>query len=168
LFNNPAAISSTESTLAAAGPRYRVFYFDLAEAQRRAGLMGSAIESYRRMPESARALAALGDALLRVGETAQAITVLEKARRFEPENAANLQILGVAYGASGHEDRALKTLRRAVELDPDLVAAWVNLGVALEATGDRENADKSYVEAIRLQPDSAEARHRLATLRARK
>lgn len=168
LFNNPAALASAEGTLGAAGAGYVVFLFDLAEAQRRAGLMGSAIEAYRRVPESARSLAALGDALLRTGDTAQAVTMLEKARRLDPQSARVLQILGVAYGAAGRTERAVETLRQALRLDPDLPTAWVNLGVACESVGDRGNAEKAYVEAIRLQPDLAEARHKLATLQASK
>ncbi|MBI1899464.1 MAG: tetratricopeptide repeat protein [Acidobacteria bacterium] len=163
-------IPMLEKALRELRPAGAAFYLDLAEAYRKTGDAERALkwcrEAVKREPASAEAWHALGDALLRAGQTAEAVRALERARKLRP-TAPVLNTLGIAYGAAERLDDSLRTLKRAVQIDPDLPMAWLNLGVTLEQKNDRAGAESAYREAIRLQPDFTPARRHLEALRSR-
>jgi Flp pilus assembly protein TadD len=123
---------------------------------------------YRRLlaraPGDAALRAALGKALLRLGDPSEALKELERALRLEPLQTDSRMYLGVALAMLGRHREALEQLRRAVRENPDHALAWTNLGVTLEVTGDRKGAVEAYTEAVRLQPDLSEARQRRSRL----
>lgn len=142
---------------------------DLSLAIANVGPLTSAVpELYRRHlqrdPTDVATLAALGNALFRLGRRQEALPVLEKALALDPHHAGALNTLSVAKAASGDYPGALALLDRARRAHPDNALVWFNLGVTHAARGDRTAAAAALREAIRLQPDLSEARARLAAL----
>lgn len=119
-------------------------------------------EYLRRTPDDAAALAALGNALARLGRAAEAIPVLERALQVERTHVGALNTLAVTRAARGEYRAAIVLLERAREAHPDHSLTWANLGVTYRAMGQRTEAIAAFREAIRLQPDLGEARQRLA------
>ncbi len=118
----------------------------------------------RRDPNDVPTMAALGNALFRLGQRGEAVQVLERVLRLDPTHPGALNTLAVAHASAGAYDTALTLLQRARAAHPDHSLTWFNLGVTLAAKGDKPGAEKALREAIRLQPDFAEARDRLARL----
>ncbi len=118
----------------------------------------------RRDPKDVATMAALGNALFRLGRRDEAVPVLEKALTLEPAHPGALNTLAVARASNGEYDAALTLLDRARRAHPDHSLTWFNLGVTYAAKGDRAAAGSALREAIRLQPDFSEARARLAAL----
>jgi tetratricopeptide (TPR) repeat protein len=131
-------------------------------------LQPEVVELYRRHlqrdPNDIATLAALGNALFRLGRRQEALPVLEKALKLDPDHAGALNTLSVAKASGGDYPAALALLDRARRAHPDNSLVWFNLGVTHAARGDRAAAVGALREAIRLQPDLAEARARLAAL----
>jgi hypothetical protein len=116
----------------------------------------------QREPNDVPTLAALGNALFRLGQGEEAIPVLEKALRLAPNHVGALNTLAVARAAAGLHREAIALLDHARLMHPDHSLTWVNLGVTYNAMGERAKAIAAFREAIRLQPDFAEARSKLA------
>lgn len=109
-------------------------------------------------------MAALGNALYRLGRREEAVAVLEKALTLEPTHAGALNTLAIAAATAGNYERALVLLERCRKMRPDHSLTWYNLGATYQAMEKREQAVLAFREAIRLQPDFAEARARLAAV----
>ena len=75
-------------------------------------------------------LYASGSAALERGDSARAISDLERATRLAPHASEIQNHLGAAYAHAGRDDEALAAFRRAVELDCDNEAAQQNLRAA--------------------------------------
>lgn len=134
------------------------------------GLTAEVPDLYRaqlqREPTDVPTLAALGNALFRLGRSGEAIPVLEKALRLDANHVGVLNTLGVARASAGLTRDAVALLEHARLMHPDHSLTWVNLGVTYNAMGEREKAIAAFREAIRLQPDFAEARAKLAAVLA--
>lgn len=117
-------------------------------------------------PDSAPALAALGEALMRFGKRNEAWPVLRRARRADPRNVTVLNAVAVYRATEGKLDEALGLLKAALRENPEHPLTLINLGVTYEAQGRATEAASAYREAIRAQPDSAEARRRLGALQS--
>lgn len=115
-------------------------------------------------PRSVPALASLGEALMRFGKPAEALPVLQRARKADPGNVVVLNALAVYEATRGRLPAAMRLLETARAADPDHPLTWINIGVTREALGDRTGAEAAYREAIRHQPDSSGARRRLGAL----
>lgn len=163
--NLKGGIPLLENLIAKASPQQGEFYLDLGEAYWRVGRLDDAIREYRhaiaRRPGLTKAYVGLGESLMRKGDAASAVKLLEPVGS---KDAGILNTLAVAYGQLGQLDRALELLKMAVAVDPENPPSWVNLGVAREHAGDRSGAIDAYREAIRLQPDFEEAVNRLKKL----
>ncbi|MBL8211120.1 MAG: tetratricopeptide repeat protein [Bryobacterales bacterium] len=118
----------------------------------------------KRDPKDVPVMAALGNALYRLGRREQAVAVLEKALALEPAHAGALNTLAIAAATEGNYERALGLLERCRKMRPDHSLTWYNLGATYQAMEKREEAVAAFREAIRLQPDFAEARARLAAV----
>ena len=57
----------------------------------------------------------LGQALLKDGQTTEAITHLEKALEFDAGHSASLKLLGKAYTAAGDSNRAIEVYTNGIE-----------------------------------------------------
>ncbi|QSQ17117.1 tetratricopeptide repeat protein [Myxococcus landrumensis] len=114
----------------------------------------NAVES---SPVAVTPLVQLGDALLRAGETEEAILALERARELKPEhlNAANQ--LARAYVDAGRPAEARELMKAAVRAHPDASGFHFVLGLAHKRLGEKEAALVSFQEAARLSPSSGDA-----------
>jgi Flp pilus assembly protein TadD len=94
----------------------------------------------------------LGLALMREGETDQAILHLQKALRIMPDNAQFHNGLGSALIQKGDLDKAIFHLTEAIRLFPGYAEAHNNLGIALSDRRDIDGAIAHYHKAIEINP----------------
>jgi tetratricopeptide (TPR) repeat protein len=118
-------------------------------------------DTVARRPQSARAHASLGAALLRAGRIPDAVAHLEKALRLKPAYADAENNLGVALLRSGQIVEATAHYRAALAAHPDFADAHCNLGEANLLSGNILAAVENFSTAIRLQPDHAKAQNNL-------
>lgn len=112
------------------------------------------IEQIVRADDSSANRAALGIALLAVGDSGRAIEALEAAAQREPGNAQWQSDLAAAYlaraGRLGRvEDlqRALDSADRAIKAQPALAEAWFNRALVLERSGRADEAARAWLDA---------------------
>jgi tetratricopeptide (TPR) repeat protein len=103
----------------------------------------------------------LGDALLKKGQTDEAINQYQEAIRLNPEYAGAHYNLGNALLKKDQTDEAISQYQEVIRLKPDDADAHNNLGDALLKKGQTDEAIHQYQEAIRLKPDSADAHYNL-------
>lgn len=123
-------------------------------------------EAARGAPD-ARAWAALGRCLLRLGRWPAAAASCAAAARLAPGDADNLANLGVALDEQGAHAEAAGAYRRALAAHPEHAVALYNLGNALRALRRYDEAAESYERALRARPDWAEAHANLGMAHAR-
>lgn len=101
-------------------------------------------------PAAFDALKHFGMRALALGQSAQAVVLLERARAVQPLDADLCRHLGNALRACGRLDEALLALREAVRLDPDFFAARLQLASVCEALGRSREALVIYFGAVSL------------------
>ncbi|MGH9160126.1 MAG: tetratricopeptide repeat protein, partial [Vicinamibacteraceae bacterium] len=142
--------------------------FREAEAHRQAGDLEKARDLYhqaiQRNPDLVSAYRFLGETLLRLGQSREAVRILERATERLGEQADLLRVLGVAYGPEGRIADSVRTLQRLLEIEPSNVTAWANLGASLEQLGKLGEARKAFEKALALDPAFLFARNRLGRL----
>ena len=116
----------------------------------------------------------LGKVLLELGQTAEALELLERAVVLAPDSGGARHLLGTAYLAAGEEDLAQRAFPKAGSdttaeptLDDALYASvaalaenashFLNLGRSLDAEGRTAEAIEAYQRAIELDPGMAQA-----------
>jgi tetratricopeptide (TPR) repeat protein len=124
--------------------------------------------------ETPEARAALGAALLVLGDTSQGVPALEAAARMSPDNALIQNDLTAAYLARSRREGGAQDLGRAISAadlalksDPDLVEALFNRALALEMLGPASAARDAWNAYLKRDASSAwadEARRRLGLL----
>ena len=117
---------------------------------------------------------ALGKVLLELGETAEALALLERALALAPDSGAVRRSLGMAYRSAGEQELAQRTLaqnRAAADQQPRLEDAlyesvaglaadarhFLDQGRSLDAAGRTADAIEAYRRAIELDPSMAQA-----------
>jgi tetratricopeptide (TPR) repeat protein len=132
-----------------------------------AGDYKSALAQYQaaveRNPQDAESLSNLGQVLVRLNRTAEAIPYFERAIAILPNRWAYQFNLARALGLVGRTDDAVAAYRRAQQLFPDDYVTAFNLGLALHKSGNEEAAVEQYHKAISLEPNDASFRKALAT-----
>lgn len=157
-------------------PRPAFLYFRAGRGYLERGEAARAIDflqkAYRLEPDQPDVRFVLGEALLGVGQFAEAIPHLDAARAIESTEEAARQALARAYGELGLErvrlgraHDALAPLSRAAELDPANPGARYNLAVALAAEGRLAEARGQAEAALRLNPDYTLAKEMLGKIR---
>lgn len=142
-----------------------------------AALVAAAGDRLASRPGSARAVAAIGLAVL----AALAATSIARGAFYRDEIAfgrqwvatsprhANAQAsLGAALARAERDDEAITALRQATRLEPKLAAASYNLGVLLARSGKRDEAIAAFEAALRAWPDDADAHYALGVLLAQR
>lgn len=117
-------------------------------------------------PTDGDAVAVLGDALQRKGETAQVIALYERHLEKAPGNAIILNNLAVLYDAKG-DPRALELAERAYNAAPKVPAVQDTFGWALFKAGQQDRALGLLQEAAKGLPDNAEVQYHLAAALAK-
>ena len=132
-------------------------FYNLGIAQRRAGDMDAAIESFQRsvslVPHYAEAQTALANTLSESDRFAESLNHFRAAIAANPDVAGIRHDLGVALVRSGDLESAAQAFAAAIRIDPLLASAHFYRGLSLLRTGDFARAGPSVEEAIRLDPD---------------
>lgn len=101
-------------------------------------------------------------ASLEMGQTDEAIEVMQRYLTFEPADAEAWQLLGLGYEQNAEELSAIGAFDQALELDPNLPQAAYFLGVRELENGEIESALPFLRSAVSTSPDWFEARITLA------
>lgn len=92
------------------------------------------------------------DTLIKSGQPAQAVQILQPLGEAEASNAAYHYLLGIAYLDSGKLNDAISELKRSLALKPDLLQAKAELGRAYVLKGDTLNAYLTFKEVRAAHP----------------
>jgi len=112
-------------------------------------------QALSRNPDDAEVLNNLGQTLVRLNRTPEAVPRFERAIVLSPDKALFHFNLGRAMGQLGQWDRAITEYRVAVRLVPDDHVARYDLGLALQKKGDHQAAIAELQRAADLSPDEA-------------
>jgi len=118
-----------------------------------------AVEQFRQAlalnPKSARERVNYGLALLKAGDTKEAVAVLEVAQKQDPTIPHTWFNLGVVAKREGEYDRALAQMRGAEKLIPSEPTVHHNLGAIYKLLGKPDDATKEFEIAEKLNPNLA-------------
>ncbi len=120
-------------------------------------------------PEDGYILAAIGEALSKLGQKDAAFGEWQKAIHLEPDYDVPYIHLADALLEAGYADKALATIRTAIRLCPASANLYIRLGHYLATQAD-ENSDqvgceaaaKAFQQAIDIEPANSYARRHLA------
>ena len=115
----------------------------------------------KKSPDKARPRNNLGDVLLRLGMTDEAIRNFSKAVELDPNYVDALNNLGNALYSRGYYNESIRYLSRALDLDPKCVSAKNNMANSLAASGRIDEAIKYYGETLKLAPETADVHNGL-------
>jgi superkiller protein 3 len=106
----------------------------------------------------------LGDVLLvHLGDTAQAIQVLQKVVAMDANHARTRTLLGLAYFRENLTDAAIPELQHALKLDPTSLTARYTLGNAFLQQEAWQSAIDTFKELIEIDAFHAKAHFSLGT-----
>ena len=106
----------------------------------------------------------LGDALLiHLGDTAQAIQILQKAVAIDANHARTRTLLGIAYFRDNLTDAAIRELQHAIKLDPTSLTARYTLGTAFLQQEAWHPAIDTFKKLIEIDPFHTKAHFSLGT-----
>ena len=135
--------------------RYPWIHSSLAVVHMNAGAVESAVQALRtelrNYPDHHSARLELGEALLKSGDTAQAVEHLVQLKEEDVSPADRVSLnhsLSKAYRDLGQLEKALAASRRALELDPDFPDGHYLLAQLYEQTGQAELA-RQQMDAFR-------------------
>lgn len=106
-------------------------------------------------PNSAKAHANLGTALLNRGENARSIPHFERTIEIDPLYSGAYLNLGAIHMASRQPEKAEKILREGLAQNPNNGPLYLNLGVLLGGLGKKQEASDAFAKAVELEPDNA-------------
>ncbi len=107
-----------------------------------AGAVESLMKAVKCMPGDSTAVHELSDALMKKGDSIEAIKVLETQIAIKPQSSDTLQLLGQARLANRDYAAASEAFQMSLELAPDNHLSQQGLGAALVRLGKREEAKK--------------------------
>lgn len=96
-----------------------------------------------------------GLALLRNGQTAEGIAVLEAVQKADPSIPHTWFNLGIEYKRQGDTDRAIAQLEKMASLRPEESITHYNLGVLYKNAGRIAEANRKFELAASLNPNLA-------------
>jgi tetratricopeptide (TPR) repeat protein len=108
----------------------------------------------------------LASALWQAGRRQEALGHWEQALRIKPNDAKAHGSLGLACAQLGELPEAIEHWKQALRIKPDDARTHNNLGIALVHEGNTNEAIDHFEQALLIKPDYAEARIKLAQLRA--
>lgn len=132
----------------------------LADVRWALGQVEAAVENYRQAVASdgpAAANAGLGNALLALGETTEAIPVLRAGIAKDPYEIGNFLVLGRLYRLAGDLTAAEQVYRDALRYGLNTSAVRKGLGVVYHAQEKFDPAATEFNLALRMNPVDAEA-----------
>src|SRR5207302_1917651 len=114
-------------------------------------------EWVRLQPRSPRALLALAEAHMALGNREQASELAQRSSALGPRDAALWVRLGELHSKQGLAAQAELAFQRAIELDPAAPAAWIRLAGLLRVGGRLEEAKACAEQALAHDPRAAPA-----------
>ena len=112
-------------------------------------------------PEHSRALASLGQVLLKLGRVEDAVPFLQRAGVLMPDDADLQCDLGNALQTLGQLSGASAAYQRSVQLNPNLSRAWYSAGCAESSRKEYAASVACFRRALAIDPGWAEAQHNL-------
>lgn len=88
----------------------------------------------------------------RLGRTATAVRLYERALAADPTNDRLLGRLGQCRAAAGDSTGALAAFRQLAERQPESAGAHYNIGHLLDQTGDEQGALEAFDRAVAIEP----------------
>ena len=144
--------------IARRNPRYPWIHSSRAVVYMNAGAVDSAVQALqaelRNYPDHHSARLELGEALLKLGDTAQAVEHLLQLKEEDVSPADRVSLnhsLSKAYRDLGQLEKALAAAGRALELDPDFPDGHYLLAQLYEQTGQAELARRQMDSFRRVQ-----------------
>lgn len=148
--------SDVEPVADAATPRISAAGLVGGERAYDAGNFEESLQAYQAAvaehPDDPRALNNLGQLLVRLGRTQEAIPYLDRAAQLAPESWAYQFNRARAYAQLKQWGPAIAGYQQAGKLFPDDYATQYNLAKTLQASGDVKAALPAYERAIALAP----------------
>lgn len=99
----------------------------------------------------------LGMMLLKSGEAATAVRILEQLVEFDPNSHGAHISLGLAFQNLERFDEAVAAYRKALEIKPDSADAHNNLGIAFASQNQPKEAAIHFRRVLDLRPNDASA-----------
>lgn len=133
-------------------------YQMLGTAQKMKGAIEAAISSYKSAIKYHKnppflVHKNLGDSLLQVGKTQEAIAAYKRARELQPDNPNIYRILGNILSQIGDREGAIENYQQAIALNPQPpFGIYKKLGDLLAQQNQVEAAIFNYQKALKLQP----------------
>lgn len=128
----------------------------IAAAARSGKDFGNAVNLYRHAatmdPKNPEPLVALGDTLLEMGRTDEAILNYNAALKLNPHQPDALRGLGKAYLKTGRSDLAASPLAIAYQDTPNDAKLLLLIGVADDFIGQHSFAQARYQQGLRIAP----------------
>ncbi len=115
-------------------------------------------EAIRRNPNDAESLSNLGQVLVRLNRTAEALPYFDRAIALIPYRWAYSFNRARTLGLLGRWEECVAEYRRAQALFPNDYVTTFNLALALRKLGDNEGAIAALHQAIALEPNDASFR----------
>ncbi len=103
----------------------------------------------------------LGVALMQLGETDEALKILQYAVWMEPGQSQAHYNLGVVLRNAGRLEEAISCFQQALEIRPAQFEAHYNLGITLSELGDFPAAEHSLREALALKTNDVDTLNNL-------
>lgn len=158
----------------AAHHNYVEAWYNLAGLHYTRGRLADARDAWKQVtamcPNLASAHMQLGEVLLDMGDSHEAVKEYSLATQLTPQDAGAWLNLATASHAAGELGRALGAAKQAAKLAPENPVAWASQGdILLEihrATGERkflEQAVTAWRECLRLDPQQKKIQELLAT-----
>ena len=141
---SPAAMAATVDLNRTAAAAYAAGNFEAARAAYE--------EALSKKPDDAETLNNLGQVLVRMNRTAEAIPRFERAITLVADKSTYHFNLGFAVAQLNQWDKAIAEYREALKLFPTDYAAQYNLATALQKKGDAQGSIPEFEKAIALAP----------------
>ncbi len=125
-------------------------------------------EAAQKNPNSPEAQAALGQALYRRGEYAEALSVLDAAIRLNPADAGLFFARAKIQENTSRRDASIKDYEQGLLLDPKNVPAMMRVADLLRYRRDPDRAIYWYRRVLEVEPGNAEAHQRWGQVLAQK
>ncbi len=168
--NLTAGLPALSAAIAKHKPAQTEFYFELAEAYRRAGSLPQAITLYEQASARAatdwRIFLRLGTALTALHQPQRAAAALDRSQTIAPQEPAIFEAIAHLLAQQGRLREAVAMLQAALALDPTAAHLHSALGARLVQLNDMKGAEKAWREAVRLRPEAATNGLNLANLLA--
>jgi arylsulfatase A-like enzyme/Tfp pilus assembly protein PilF len=154
--------------LVEADSKNSVFLDSLAQAYRKKGDLGRAIEFYRRSvaasPQDADGRYNLAVTLQEAGRSREALAAIKETLARDAQRPEAINVLGIALFTEGKTAEALSEFDRAAALDSRDPQTQNNRGNALKELGRFEEAQAAYRRAIAVAPRYGEPWNGLGVL----